>query len=92
MSKHIEHFQYIHAKISALQCLKQSLSLTERFHTGLGDEVEADRETVEQLVDKLKDEIKHVNAFVILFNGQVLATNKYVDCNPSCRVRGSPMG
>jgi len=37
---------------------------------GLGDEVEADRETVEQLVDKLKDEIKHVNAFVILFNGQ----------------------
>ena len=54
--------------------------------------MEADRETVEQLVDKLKDEIKHVNAFVILFNGQVLATNKYVDCNPSCRVQGSPMG
>ena len=47
--------------------------------------MEADRETVEQLVDKLKDEIKHVNAFVILFNGQVLATNKYVDCNPSCK-------
>ena len=41
--------------------------------------MEADRETVEQLVDKLKDEIKHVNAFVILFNGQVLATNKYVN-------------
>jgi len=37
---------------------------------GFGDEVEADRETVEQLVTMLKDEIKQVNAFVILFNGQ----------------------
>ena len=33
--------------------------------------METDRETVEQLVKKLKEEIKHVNAFVILFNGQV---------------------
>ena len=33
--------------------------------------MEADRETVEQLVKKLKEDIKHVNAFVILFNGQV---------------------
>ena len=32
--------------------------------------MEADRETVEQLVMMLKDEIKQVNAFVILFNGQ----------------------
>ena len=46
-------------------------SARESFDPGLGDEVEADRETVEQLVTKLKEEIKHVNAFVILFNGQV---------------------
>ena len=38
---------------------------------GLGDDVQSDRETVTQLVKKLKEEIKHVNAFVILFNGQV---------------------
>ena len=38
--------------------------------------MEADRETVEQLVTKLKEEIKHVNAFVILFNGQVFRTVK----------------
>ena len=38
--------------------------------------MEADRETVEQLVNKLKEEIKHVNAFVILFNGQVFRTVK----------------
>ena len=62
------------------------------FLIGFGDDVEADRETVEQLVEMLKEEIKQVNAFVILFNGQVLGTNKYVDCNPSCRVQGSPMG
>ena len=48
------------------------------FITGLGDTVDSDRETVEQLVNKLKEEIKHVNAFVILFNGQVLATVKFV--------------
>ena len=33
--------------------------------------MQSDRETVTQLVKKLKEEIKHVNAFVILFNGQV---------------------
>ena len=33
--------------------------------------MESDRETVEQLVKFLKEEIKQVNAFVILFNGQV---------------------
>jgi len=37
---------------------------------GFGDDVESDRETVEQLVKFLKEEIKQVNAFVILFNGQ----------------------
>ena len=31
-----------------------------------------DRETVVQMVEKLKEEIKFMNAFVILFNGQVL--------------------
>ena len=41
------------------------------FITGLGDTVDSDRETVEQLVKKLKEEIKYINAFVILFNGQV---------------------
>ena len=51
-------------------------SARESFDPGLGDEVEADRETVEQLVNKLKEEIKHVNAFVILFNGQVFCTVK----------------
>ena len=39
---------------------------------GLGDEVDEDRETVVQMVEKLKEEIKFMNAFVILFNGQVL--------------------
>ena len=34
--------------------------------------MERDRGTVEQLVNFLKEEIKHVNAFVILFNGQAL--------------------
>ena len=38
---------------------------------GLGDEVDEDRETVVQMVEKLKEEIKFMNAFVILFNGQV---------------------
>jgi len=37
---------------------------------GLGDEVDEDRETVVQMVQKLKEEIKFMNAFVILFNGQ----------------------
>ena len=41
--------------------------------------MENDRETVKQLVKKLKEEIKHINAFVIIFNGQVLLTNKYVN-------------
>ena len=43
------------------------------FHTGFGDKVDADRETVDQMVTKLKEEIKYMNAFVIVFNGQVLA-------------------
>ena len=37
----------------------------------MGDEVDEDRETVVQMVEKLKEEIKFMNAFVILFNGQV---------------------
>ena len=40
--------------------------------TGFGDIVGADRETVDQMVEKLKNDIKHLNVFVILFNGQVL--------------------
>ena len=67
-------------------------SARESFDPGLGDEVEADRETVEQLVNKLKEEIKHVNAFVILFNGQVFH-RQAVKCHSFLlgRVRGSPM-
>ena len=53
--------------------------------------MEVDRETVEQLVNKLKEEIKHVNAFVILFNGQVLAAVKCHSFLFLGRVQGSPM-
>lgn len=35
-------------------------------------EVKKDRDTVEQMVIKLKEEIKFMNVFVILFNGEVL--------------------
>ena len=57
--------------------------------------MESDRETVKQLVKKLKEEIKHVNAFVILFNGQVLkgqVCQLYCHSFLSGRVQGSPMG
>jgi len=34
---------------------------------GFGDEIEADRKTVDQLVKTLKDEIKYLNTFVLVF-------------------------
>ena len=52
--------------------------------------MESDQETVRQLVKKLKEEIKHVNVFVILFNGQVLSTNPVLILFG--RVKGSTMG
>ena len=75
-------------KIKTLSWNREATS----FDPGLGDEVKADRETVEQLVRKLKEEIKHVNAFVILFNGQVIYWQA-VKCHSFLlgRVRGSPM-
>ena len=50
--------------------MKGNQEATIKFDPGFGDGVERDRGTVEQLVNFLKEEIKHVNAFVILFNGQ----------------------
>ena len=37
---------------------------------GFGDQLEKDAQNVENLVDLLKEEIRYINAFVIMFNGQ----------------------
>ena len=37
---------------------------------GFGDDIEEDERTVNELVDTLKNDVKFINAFVIVFNGQ----------------------
>ena len=48
---------------------------------GFGDEIENDRKTVDQLVKTLKDEIKYLHTFVLVFNKKVFVCISQVHVN-----------